>query len=231
MTKKRVVLVAAAVLAIIYLCIALTLTLKLKPLGGDLIQPQFFDKPTNQRSTADIIITPGNSSEKRLKFQKEASEILRSHKLPDWVKLYAEWHKQQRQRHFDAQNRNTESGVRFLISRCLNYDKCGGASDRLQDMPYNIMIANKTKRVLLVKWERPAPLENFLVPPDGGINWTIPDGMFNEGENWNLRGREDGKDKIVSVIRRDSAAPIFRKYEVDTVGHKMYVVVDVLFIC
>jgi hypothetical protein len=41
-------------------------------------------------------------------------------------------------------------------------------------------------------------------------------------EKWNLRGKEgDTKLKIVSTIRRDSAAPIFRKYEIDDVGHKM----------
>mmetsp|Transcript_15971 Transcript_15971/g.33307 ORF Transcript_15971/g.33307 Transcript_15971/m.33307 type:complete len:295 (+) Transcript_15971:221-1105(+) len=89
-------------------------------------------------------------------------------------------------------------------------------------MPYNILIANKTRRVLLVKWERPAPLETFLVPPEGGVNWTVPDGMFDEGTDFGLRKKETREDKIVSVIRRDSAAPIFRKYEIDEVGYKIY---------
>ena len=68
---------------------------------------------------------------------------------------------------------NGKLDVRFLISRCLTHDKCGGASDRLQDMPHNIMLANQTNRVLLVRWEKPAKLENFLIPPEGGIDWTV----------------------------------------------------------
>jgi hypothetical protein len=41
-------------------------------------------------------------------------------------------------------------------------------------------------------------------------------------ENWNLRGKEENpKLRIVSTIRRDSAAPRFRQYENDEVGHKM----------
>ncbi len=176
---------------------------------------EFFQEPRQSRSKIS------SAPKRNLKLHKDADEILSSPKLPRWVKDYAKWHKQQRQRHFEARRNNEESDVRFLISRCLMKDSCGGASDRLQDMPYNIMIANKTRRVLLVKWERPAPLETFLVPPEGGINWTIPDGMFDEGADLGLRKKETREDKIVSVIRRDSAAPIFRKYEIDEVGHKM----------
>jgi len=86
-------------------------------------------------------------------------------------------------------------------------------------------------------------LEHYLIPPYhhdadnadniiidneyhvGGIDWTIQDELYeylkSEG-NWNLRGNEeDDRLKIVSTIRRDSAAPKFRKYENDIVGHKM----------
>ena len=69
--------------------------------------------------------------------------------------------------------------IKFLVSRCFRQDMCGGASDRLQDMPYNLMIANQTQRVLLLRWEKPAPLETFLVPPEGGIDWTLPNEMYN----------------------------------------------------
>jgi hypothetical protein len=88
-------------------------------------------------------------------------------------------------------------------------------------MPYNLMVANETNRVLLVRWEKPSSLQHYLVPPEGGIDWTMPDDMFDEGENFHLRGKEAGADRIVSVIRRDSAAPIFRQYENTVVGHKM----------
>ena len=166
-----------------------------------------------------------------LKFPN-ASQILQSPNLPNWVKGYVAFHNQQRQRHFEAIRNNRTSNVRFLIVRCLKYDVCGGASDRLQDMPYNLMMASQTGRVMLVTWERPAKLETFLVPPDGGIDWRVPEDIWQHYKtwtkqhgfgygHWNLDGSEAGKRKIVSVIRRGNAAPMFRKYEKDVVGHKM----------
>ncbi|KAL3801472.1 hypothetical protein HJC23_000910 [Cyclotella cryptica] len=163
-----------------------------------------------------------NAKEEIMKHYRTPAEILKSPQLPDWVKQYTRWHKKQRQRYLEAiKNNSTADDIRFLISRCLINDHCGGASDRLQDMPYNLMIANQTQRVLLIKWEKPALLEHYLVPPEGGIDWTIFDGMFKDGENWHLKGKEIGQDRIVSTIRRDSAAPIFRKYENEEVGHKI----------
>ena len=149
---------------------------------------------------------------------RPVSEILSNPKLPDWVKNYVKWHKQQRRKYFDDMRVNGKSNVRFLISRCLTADKCGGASDRLQDIPYNFMLANQTNRVLLVRWEKPAKLENFLIPPEGGIDWTVPDDMFPKDYNWHLRGKEDSGRQIVSTIRRDSAAPTFKNYEKTVLG-------------
>jgi hypothetical protein len=86
------------------------------------------------------------------------------------------------------------------------------------------MLANRTNRVLLVRWEKPSKLEHYLVPPEDGIDWTVQGEMYEilREENWNLRGKEENpKLRIVSTIRRDSAAPRFRQYENDEVGHKM----------
>lgn len=160
---------------------------------------------------------------------RPAHLILQNPKLPDWVKRYAAWHRVQRRRYLDAKRGNSSDAandVRFLVSRCLLPDKCGGASDRLQDMPYNLILANRTSRVLLVRWEKPAPLEHYLVPPPvHGIDWTIDDeldGYLRAEGDWHLRGKEaDAELRIVSSVRRDSAAPIFRKYENEEVGHKM----------
>lgn len=149
---------------------------------------------------------------------RPVSQIFNNPKLPDWVHTYAKWHAQQRQQYFNDMRTNGTSNVRFLISRCLKNDHCGGASDRLQEIPYSIMLANQTNRVLLVKWEKPAALENYLVVPEGGIDWTIPDDMFEKGEDWHLRGKEGSEHKIVSTIRRDSAAPKFRQYQEEELG-------------
>jgi hypothetical protein len=37
-----------------------------------------------------------------------------------------------------------------------------------------LLVAARSKRLLLIQWSRPFPLEEFLVPPVGGINWTVP---------------------------------------------------------
>lgn len=35
-------------------------------------------------------------------------------------------------------------------------------------------MAAESKRIFLIRWERPFPLEEFLLPPPGGCNWTVP---------------------------------------------------------
>ena len=35
--------------------------------------------------------------------------------------------------------------------------------------------AYRYKRLLLIWWQKPKPLEDFLVPPDGGVDWRVPD--------------------------------------------------------
>lgn len=175
------------------------------------------------KQSRSIIDCQNNST---VSSHRPASLILRNPNLPDWVKHYASWHKRQRKRYLEAKRQNSSSAddVRFLISRCLEHDVCGGASDRLQDMPWNLMLANRTNRVLLVRWEKPSKLEHYLVPPEDGIDWTVQGEMYEilRKENWNLRGKEENpKLRIVSTIRRDSAAPRFRQYENDEVGHKM----------
>jgi len=181
-------------------------------------------KVSNENFEANTI-TKGDiiSNDKIMQHYRTPAQILQSPQLPSWVKKYVEWHRQQRHRYLEAiaHNSTPPRDIRFLISRCLTNDRCGGASDRLQAMPYYIMLANQTNRVLLVKWEKPTMLEYYLVPPKGGINWTIPDGMFREAENWHLNGDEKGNNQIVSTIRSTLAAPLFRKYEVEEIGHKM----------
>jgi hypothetical protein len=92
--------------------------------------------------------------------------------LPVWFKEYVALHTEQRL----ALNETNWEDQRYLIMRCLDIDdKCGGASDRLQSVPTMLALANRTRRMLFIKWNRPAPLQEFLVPPEGGLDWTIPD--------------------------------------------------------
>jgi hypothetical protein len=92
--------------------------------------------------------------------------------LPAWFKDYVALHREQRL----ALNETNWEDQRYLIMRCLDIDtKCGGASDRLQSIPAMLALANKTRRIFFIKWSRPAPLQEFLVPPKGGLDWTIPE--------------------------------------------------------
>jgi hypothetical protein len=53
-------------------------------------------------------------------------------------------------------------------------DHCGGTADRLKPFLFLLREAHVTKRILLIYWTRPAKLEEFLVPPRGGLDWRAP---------------------------------------------------------
>jgi hypothetical protein len=87
------------------------------------------------------------------------------------MQRYFVWHRSERSK-LTPENWQTK---RYLILRCLREEgPCGGAADRLGPLPYLLMLANRTKRLLFIHWTHPAPLEAFLVPPPGGMNWTLP---------------------------------------------------------
>ena len=75
---------------------------------------------------------------------------------------------------FMADNANNK----FLILRCLKQDQCGGLSDRIKPLLVFIAIAAHTNRILMIRWERPYPIEEFLLPNE--LNWTVPSYMLNE---------------------------------------------------
>jgi hypothetical protein len=110
--------------------------------------------------------------------------------LPDWFKEYSISHREQR----SALNETNWKNQRFLIMRCLDFDdKCGGAADRLQSIPAMLMLANQTGRMFFIKWSRPAPLQEFLVPPTGGLDWTIPDWLDSQLDFRKLPARKTMK--------------------------------------
>jgi hypothetical protein len=92
--------------------------------------------------------------------------------LPVWMKEYFEWHHEQ----VSQLNETNWKSQRYLVLRCLQQDrKCGGAADRLRVVPVALLVAHQFNRILLIHWERPCPLREFLVPPiTGGLDWRIP---------------------------------------------------------
>jgi hypothetical protein len=83
------------------------------------------------------------------------------------MKHYFRWHKEQRE---TLLNPKDWKKLRFLIMECLDaHASCGGTSDRLKPLPSLRRVAHISNRFLLIHWTRPAKLEEFLLPPKGGI--------------------------------------------------------------
>ena len=113
----------------------------------------------------------------------EQSPIGSSHMLPKWIQDYKQWHRKMRQT-FPGQAIITDPNAPpVLVRTCLGL--CGGLHDRLGQLPLDLYIANQTQRILLIKWIKPQPLEEFLIPPEDGIDWTFPLGIDGWGTNCN----------------------------------------------
>ncbi len=101
-------------------------------------------------------------------------------RIPQWMKDYFRWHRWKRSTWKDPTDNNNEDwreSERWMISQCLmsqDRKKCGGTADRLKPIPVLLRAAYENKRVFLIRWTRPAPLEEFLPPPAGGFDWRIP---------------------------------------------------------
>jgi hypothetical protein len=69
----------------------------------------------------------------------------------------------------------------YCVMRCLDMDaKCGGASDRIKTIPLIRCWAARTYRILMIYWSRPTSLEAYLLPPEGGVDWRVPDWMVQD---------------------------------------------------
>jgi hypothetical protein len=95
--------------------------------------------------------------------------------LPRWATDYFEYHRKQ----VLLLSETNWQKQRFFILRCLKTDFCGGASDRLQVVPAILRVASESNRLFFIKWDRPGPLESFLLPTThvsgkATLNWTIP---------------------------------------------------------
>ena len=109
--------------------------------------------------------------------------------IPEWLKDYFRWHRWKRSTWNDAAEKGDSSWMnseRWMISQCLlsqDKRKCGGTADRLKPIPILLRVAYENKRVFLIRWTRPAPLEEFLLPPKGGFDWRIPPALEEYVEN------------------------------------------------
>jgi hypothetical protein len=85
---------------------------------------------------------------------------------------YFVWH----QNELRQTNVTNWSSHRFLVMQCIKGmdDHCGGTADRLKPLLFLLREAYVTNRILLIYWTMPTKLEEFLVPPRGGLDWRTP---------------------------------------------------------
>ena len=113
--------------------------------------------------------------------------------LPAWMTDYFRWHKQQR---FTPPTTTT----RYLVVTCLSYYRnCGGFADRLSSLPFLIRVAAQHQRLLLIRWGRPAALEDFVLPPVGGLDWRVPEHLWRQELESKCEFRA-GQDKILETV-------------------------------
>jgi hypothetical protein len=94
-----------------------------------------------------------------------------SSKIPAWLRDYIVWHRETRQK----LNANNWQQYRYFLLRCVAGDSiCAGATDRLKTLPVQLLLVSQARRLFFIHWSRPAPLEEFLVPPEGGLDWRLP---------------------------------------------------------
>lgn len=93
--------------------------------------------------------------------------------LPNWIQEYMVFHERETKR-FEERSLSGEDlsapDVKFLVMNCVDKHCRGGVVDRLTLVPFFVLMAVLSERVLLIKWSTPSQLENFLVPPMGGID-------------------------------------------------------------
>eukprot|EP00934_Nitzschia_sp_Nitz4_P003302 Nitzschia sp. Nitz4//scaffold113_size70149//10443//11767//NITZ4_005940-RA/size70149-snap-gene-0.134-mRNA-1//1//CDS//3329533311//3292//frame0 len=138
---------------------------------------------------------------RKLKLQEKLDQVYRetgkpfqgdlwklSDHIPTWMNVlvlmnlsdtlnidYFEWHRDQRAK-FSLDAWESADRPRVLVMQCLRQsdEKCGGTADRLKPFLFILREAAITKRLLFIHWTLPAPLEEFLLPPEHGIDWRAP---------------------------------------------------------
>jgi hypothetical protein len=108
---------------------------------------------------------------------------------PTWIQDYLNWHQFKRQ----TWSRDTFSNNRWMVIQCIKSQlTCGGISDRLKSIVYMLRVAYLSQRILIIHWNKPHALTEFLVPPKGGVDWRAPPWLTKLIETPEL-GMESGK--------------------------------------
>jgi hypothetical protein len=150
----------------------------------------------------------------RLPFARE--EQLPS--LPKWMTDYFQWHSQQ----VKSLAVSSWDSKKYLVLYCGKRINCGGISDRLKPLPFLVLLAYRSQRVLMILWIKPAPLEEHLVPPEGGLDWRVPDWLRLELVKANPRTAIETRHAVDYTERLTNETVLFTKIQVPTAGQDYY---------
>jgi hypothetical protein len=131
-------------------------------------------------------------------------------KLPSYMTYYFQWHREQLAKfnsgelswEFNRTNDETNQSPRVLIVRCLENDKCGGTADRLRELAIFVFIAARTNRLLFIRWNRPYPIEEFMLPTTSPMtvwNWTVPEPLLTQLEQLDEKSTRKGGGRTYST--------------------------------
>jgi hypothetical protein len=83
----------------------------------------------------------------------------RTQDLPIWIQEYMSWHREMRNKYPGKAIIEDANAPPVLVRTCLGL--CGGLHDRLGQLPLDLYLAYKTKRILLLLWIKPQPLGTY----------------------------------------------------------------------
>jgi len=122
---------------------------------------------------------------------------------------YFTWHKQQT----SQLTPETWNKHKFLILGCRTKHRCGGLSDRMKPLPLFILVANRTQRIFLIHWDKPAALEEFLQPPVQGANWSMPDWMVQKIDKKEIGQTLKRGEKAMTHLGDDNTTAVYTQLQ------------------
>lgn len=120
------------------------------------------DTPMESHTITITNTNTGSSSRtKTSHIPSQNEQYYNTQTLPQWIQEYLTWHREMRKKYPGKALIEDANAPPVLVRTCLGL--CGGLHDRLGQLPLDLYIAYKSKRILLIKWVKPQPLGTFLI--------------------------------------------------------------------
>lgn len=83
-------------------------------------------------------------------------------------------------------------------------------------------MAAESKRIFLIRWERPFPLEEFLQPPPGGCNWTVPSVLLEYPTLYPFPFQGGTKEELYAMAKYSPQRVVTTNYQSSDYGELFY---------